>query len=188
MSDRWRGWGALGGGALVVLGAGLPWVTFFGDGYRYAGFQGGQAGIVLLGGLLLVGAGALLLAGRWGTARVREAGGALALLVLIFSAHLLLRLRETVSDMRDAGPALAPEMGPGLPLCVLGGLVAAAALLLPGGHSDGAARSGTPEETPTARPPDRSVPGTSYRSVPVTRESPPVRRSRTDIRDGSRPS
>jgi hypothetical protein len=117
---------AVVGGALIVAGTVLPWISLFAGLQRYPGISGQYGRLLFAGGVVLVAGGAIIFA-RPHT-RLRIALGALGVGLAIFASWILVGLRAT---MREVGrnPFVIPRAGPGLFVCVAGGLVVAALLL-----------------------------------------------------------
>jgi hypothetical protein len=108
---------ALGGGALVMLGAWLPWLTLFAGLQRYGGLIGLHGRILFAGGALAFVAGIGALRTRrgwigWGTSL-------LGLALVGFTWWLLVGLVGTLRH--GLGEMLVPRAGPGLFVALLGG-------------------------------------------------------------------
>ena len=113
------GLGVIFGGALVMLGAWVPWLTMFAGQQRYGGLIG------LYGRLLFVGGALAVLAGfghvrRDGRA-LRRCTALLGLVLLAFTTWLLAGLLGMVRSGLDA--MLVARPGPGLFLALLGALL-----------------------------------------------------------------
>ncbi len=125
---RWLIGGAtMGGGALIIAGTLLPWVSLLAGLHPYAGTAG-------LNGQLLIGGGLLsIISGAWfllaGSLPVRWAIGLLGFTLLAFASWLLIELLLTYRQLA-ADPLLVPRLGPGLFLVVLGSLLIFVTLLL----------------------------------------------------------
>lgn len=104
------------GGALVMLGAWLPWLTLFAGLQRYGGLIGMHGRILFAGGAVAMVAGIAMLRThrRW----IRRATILLGCCLLGFDAWLLAGLRETLH--RDVDAMLVPRAGPGLFVASLG--------------------------------------------------------------------
>jgi hypothetical protein len=107
---------ALGGGALVMLGAWLPWLTLFAGLQRYGGLIGLHGRILFAGGALAFVAGIGALRTRrgwigWGTSL-------LGLGLVGFTWWLLMGLVGTLRH--GLGELLVPRAGPGLFVALLG--------------------------------------------------------------------
>ncbi|HKT60166.1 MAG TPA: hypothetical protein VJQ46_08955 [Gemmatimonadales bacterium] len=107
---------ALAGGALVMLGAWLPWLTLFAGLQRYGGLIGAHGRVLFAGGALaFVAAAAMLGSGhRW----IRGATVLFGLVLLGFDVWLLNGLVETLRH--GVGAMLVPRAGPGLFVASLG--------------------------------------------------------------------
>jgi len=114
---------AVAGGALMAIGAFLPWLTL------YAGLHPLRGVIGLNGRVFAAGGAVCLVAGVRGWSRpapgvrwvVALFGGALA----VFGIWLIVQLLITYRHLR-ANPMLVPRLGPGLFIAVAGALVAGA--------------------------------------------------------------
>jgi hypothetical protein len=107
---------ALAGGALVMLGAWLPWLTLFAGLQRYGGLIGAHGRILFAGGALavLAGIGMMRTRRRW----VRWATVMLGIALLGLDAWLLIGLVTTLHH--GLGAMLVPRAGPGLFVSSLG--------------------------------------------------------------------
>jgi len=115
------------GGALVMLGASLPWLTLFAGLQQYSGMIGSHGQILFAGGALAVVTGAITMSRRargW----IRWASGILGLLLLGFTGWLGAGLVETLH--RGVSAMLVPRAGPGLFVSGVGAALVAAAPLL----------------------------------------------------------
>ena len=106
----------LAGGALVMLGAWLPWLTLFAGLQRYGGLIGAHGRVLFAGGALAVVAG--LAMWRRGPRWLPQATAALGLVLLGFDIWLLDGLAETLRH--GVGVMLVPRPGPGLFVASLG--------------------------------------------------------------------
>jgi hypothetical protein len=106
----------LAGGALVMLGAWLPWLTLFAGLQRYGGLIGGHGRLLFAGGILaaVASVGMLATRHRW----IRWTTVLLGLGLLGFEAWLVAGLFETLH--RGLGAMLVPRPGPGLFVAALG--------------------------------------------------------------------
>jgi len=104
-----------GGGALVMLGACLPWLTLFAGLQRYGGLIGLHGRILFGGGVLAIAAGIGMLRRRrpW----LRWATMILGLSLVGFDAWLVAGLLET---LHRGDAMLMPRAGPGLFVASLG--------------------------------------------------------------------
>jgi hypothetical protein len=124
---------ALGGGALVMLGAWLPWLTLFAGLRRYGGLIGLHGRILFAGGALAIVAGIGALRTRrvwihWGTSL-------LGLALVGFTWWLLVGLVGTLRH--GLGDLLVPRAGPGLFVALLGAalvMIGPVILLVRGGR------------------------------------------------------
>ncbi len=105
-----------GGGALVMLGAWLPWLTLFAGLQRYSGLVGVHGYVLLAGGVLAIVASLAMLCTRqrW----VRWATVLLGLTLLGFDWWLLTGLVGMLHH--DVNAMLVPRAGPGLFVASLG--------------------------------------------------------------------
>ncbi|PYO43356.1 MAG: hypothetical protein DMD33_08150 [Gemmatimonadetes bacterium] len=118
---------AVVGGALIAIGAFLPWLSLF------AGLHPLRGIIGLNGRLLAAGGVVCLVAGlrcwqrpdRWLQRAVAAVGWALT----GFAIWLTIQLFITYRELRG-NPMLVPRLGPGLFLALVGSLLAAGTLLL----------------------------------------------------------
>jgi hypothetical protein len=144
--ERYVASAAVAGGALMAIGAFLPWLTL------YAGLHPLRGVIGLNGQVLAAGGAVCLVAGvrgwlrptpgvRWVVALV---GGALG----GFGVWLIVQLLITYHHLR-ANPMLVPRLGPGLFIAGAGALVAGATAAR--GHRRRPNASATP--TPSTPPP-----------------------------------
>lgn len=106
----------LAGGALVMLGAWLPWLTLFAGLQRYGGLIGAHGRVLFAGGALAVVAGFAMRGSRprW----IPRATMGLGLALLGFAIWLLYGLAETLRH--GVGAMLVPRAGPGLFVACLG--------------------------------------------------------------------
>lgn len=100
----------LAGGALVMLGAWLPWLSLFAGLQRYGGLIGAHGQVLFAGGALAVLAGIAMLGSRhrW----IRRATVLFGCVLLGFDLWLLNGLVETLRH--GVGAMLVPRAGPGL--------------------------------------------------------------------------
>jgi hypothetical protein len=107
---------ALLGGALVMLGAWLPWLTLFAGLQQYGGMIGIHGQLLFAGGALAVIAslGAL----RWHRSWIRWGTALLGLTLVGFTWWLLAGLVGVLH--RDVSAMLVPRAGPGLFVSSLG--------------------------------------------------------------------
>ena len=107
---------ALAGGALVMLGAWLPWLTMFAGLQRYGGLIGAHGRVLFAGGALaaVAGVGMLATQNRW----IRRGTVLFGFALLGFDGWLLTGLVETLHH--GVGAMLVPRAGPGLFVSTLG--------------------------------------------------------------------
>src|SRR5579859_5707816 len=126
---RWRiiGWAAIAGGALVMLGAALPWLTFFAGLQAYSGLAGLNGRLLMGGGVIALLAGIRFL---WRKSNaLRWAIGLFGFVLLAFTGWLVVGLlTEYFQLAHDA--MMVPALGPGLFVAVGGALLVFAALLI----------------------------------------------------------
>jgi hypothetical protein len=118
---------AMVGGAVLIVGTLLPWISLFAGLQAYAGITG-------LHGRLLCGGGALsTIGGVWfllrGDLTLRWGLGILGFALLTFASWLLLALHQTLVQLAS-DPLLLAGFGPGLIIVVVGALLIFATLLL----------------------------------------------------------
>jgi len=118
---------AMIGGAVIIVGALLPWISLFAGLQAYAGIRG-------VYGRLLCGGGALsIIGGVWfllcGGLTLRWALGVLGFVLLTCASWLGLALRQTLAHLA-ADPLLLAGFGPGLLFIVLGALLVSAILFV----------------------------------------------------------
>ena len=121
------------GGALIVAGTALPWLTLFAGLQAYRGILGWNGRGVLAAGAIVALGGAASLVGRAGLL-VRRGVSLLAALVGGASAVLVVRLIATWHDLVARDAMMVARPGVGLPVVVAGAIVAAAAILFEGGR------------------------------------------------------
>jgi len=119
---------AIGGGAIVILGARLSWFSLFAGLQLYRGVD------VLYGRLLAAGGGLSVLAGVWfslrGSRTLRWGIGLLGFALLAFASWSAVQLRVLYRGLA-ADPFLIARVGPGLVVVVTGALIIFASLFLP---------------------------------------------------------
>jgi hypothetical protein len=120
-------WAAIGGGVIIILGAGLSWFSLF------AGLQT-YRGVNFLNGRVLAAGGALgILAGVWfslrSSPRLRWGIGLLGFVLLAFASWSGLQLRVIYRALA-ADPFVVAGLGPGLIIVVAGALLMFATLFL----------------------------------------------------------
>lgn len=118
---------AVVGGALIAIGAFLPWLSLF------AGLDPLRGLIGLNGRLLAAGGVVCLVAGvrYWHrpALRLRRAVAALGWALTGFAIWLAIQLLITYRELR-ADPLLVPRLGPGLFLALVGSLLVAGTVVL----------------------------------------------------------
>jgi hypothetical protein len=107
---------ALVGGALVMLGAWLPWLTLFAGLQRYGGLLGIHGRVLFAGGGLVVLASLPMMGSH--RHRVRRATVMLGLALLGFDGWLLTGLARMLHH--DVNAMLVPRAGSGLFVATLG--------------------------------------------------------------------
>jgi hypothetical protein len=111
------------GGAAVVAGAALPWLSVFSGLDTYSGT------LALNGRLLAAGGGAAIVLGLWYRVRARNglqyAIGALGFALALFSAYLLAQLLLAYRSLQGI---FLPHLGPGVFLASAGALLIMASL------------------------------------------------------------
>lgn len=113
------------GGAAVVAGAALPWLTVFQGLKSYSGTLGPNGQLLAAGG-----GGAIALAlwyGIRGRSGVRYALGALGFVLALFSAYLVAQLLVTYRSLKGM---FLPALGPGVFVAAGGALLIMATLLI----------------------------------------------------------
>jgi len=129
MSDRRLAGGvALVDGALLIVGARLPWLTLFAGLQRLPGTQGSYGWALVVAGLAVALVGAGMAVGR--LPDLRRPLGALGLVALGFCLWLLDGQRAVLSELRRT-PIYVPRGGPGIAVATVG--AAMLALLGPWG-------------------------------------------------------
>jgi hypothetical protein len=125
---RSLGAGALGitGGAMIVVGAMLPWLSLFAGLRSFPGTTGLYGRLLLAGGIMAAVAGAALLWTGWPV--LRRALGGFGLTLLAFAGWLTVGLFETLHGMQT-NPMLVAKLGPGLFVVLAGALLVASTLL-----------------------------------------------------------
>lgn len=114
------------GGAALVVGALLPWMSFFAGLQRYPGVAGLYGRVLLAGGIMSVAGGLALLARP--AKRLRMTIGLLGFVLAGLASRVLLGLRATTGALRHH-PLLLARPGPGPFVALAGGLVVAALML-----------------------------------------------------------
>lgn len=114
------------GGAALVIGAVLPWLTMFAGLQRYTGLIGLNGRLLLAIGIASMVAG--LRPDRWSSERARITMLVTACLTTAFCAWLIVGLVEMVH--RRTMAMLVPGFGPGLFIAQAGALLCAAGTFL----------------------------------------------------------
>jgi hypothetical protein len=116
---------AFAGGAAVIAGVTLPWLSVFNGLRSYSGLAG------LNGRVLAAGGAAAMLAAAWycarGRTRMRYAIGALGFALALFSAYLITQLLVTYHSLQGM---FVPALGPGVFVAAGGALLLVATLLI----------------------------------------------------------
>lgn len=122
----YNAWGSIAGGALVVAGAILPWLTLDAGLQHYGGTTGVYGWIVAAAGVLAVAGGAwgLLKPAQW----VVRANGVLGVALIAFVVWLYAGLEALVR--RPDAAMLVPRAGPGLFVAFAGAVAIAASALV----------------------------------------------------------
>jgi hypothetical protein len=105
-----------GGGALVMLGAWLPWLTLFAGLQRYSGLMGAHGRLLFAGGGLAIIASLAMVRSRH--RGIRWATVLLGLTLLGFNWWLFIGLNQTLHH--GLNTMLVPRAGPGLFVASLG--------------------------------------------------------------------
>jgi len=121
------------GGALIVTGAMLPWLTLFAGLQAYRGIIAWNGRGILAAGLVVALGGAASLAGRVGVL-VRRVVSLIAALVAGGAVVLVIRLIATWRDLVSRDAMMLARPGVGLPVVIVGAIVAAAAIFVDGGR------------------------------------------------------
>lgn len=116
------------GGALVITGSALPWLSFFAGLQPIAGLDGLNGKVAAGLGAAAFMIGLLFLAtGRPG---LRWLIGILGFGVLVVAGLSGVNIASTVAELR-ADPLLLAQVGPGVPVLALGGALVFATMFLP---------------------------------------------------------
>jgi hypothetical protein len=132
----WRGWSATSalamlGGAAVVVGSWLPWMTLYAGLQPLSGLIGRNGRVLLIAGAFGMFLGlALLRRGEWRSLRLLSVG--LGAAVSVAAVWLLVGVWQ-LTHPRGPGVMLVPRAGPGLIVVLLGGAMLFAAGLMPWG-------------------------------------------------------
>ncbi len=131
MVHGWRvpaGLGAVAGGAVLITGAFLPWVTTFAGLIAFPGVRGGNGRILAGLGAIIVAAGLYhaLRGGPWS----RWLAGLAGFAATGFCGFLLLQLAASLRSL-STDSMVAARSGPGLWVCAAGSVVAFTTLFLP---------------------------------------------------------
>ena len=119
---------AMMGGATLVVGALLPWMSFFAGLERISGVAGLYGRVLLTGGILAFAGGMALLVRP--AKRIRMTIGMLGAVLASLASWVLLGLRATTGALGHH-PLLLARPGPGPFVAFAGGLVVAALILPP---------------------------------------------------------
>lgn len=127
------------GGAALVVGALLPWMTLFAGLQRYPGVAGLYGRILMTGGMLAVAGGVALLVRP--ARRLRVTIGLLGVALAGLATWVVLGLRSTAGALGHH-PLLLARPGTGPFVALAGGLVVMALILPPRRHVARAANGG----------------------------------------------
>jgi len=117
---------AIAGGAVVAVGAVLPWMSLFAGLHSYPGVAGLYGRLAFAGGTLAALGGVVMLTRD--DAWLRRAIGGLGATLTVFATWVLMGLRSTTRHL-EQHPFLLPRPEPGLFVVIAGALVVAALLL-----------------------------------------------------------
>jgi len=109
------------GGALITIGAFLPWLSLFAGLHPLRGVLGLYGRVLAAGGALCLVAGVTYW--RRPAPRLERAVAALGVALTGFGIWLTVQLLITYHELR-ANPMLVPRLGPGLFLVLVGSLLA----------------------------------------------------------------
>src|SRR5262245_6083114 len=127
LSQTCIAWAAIGGGAIVILGAWLSWFSLYAGLQPYRGVDVLNGRLLAAGGVVSMLAGICFLRGRG--RRLRWGIGLLGFAMLAFASwsavQLLILYRELAADAM-----IVARLGPGLMVVVAGSLVIFATLFL----------------------------------------------------------
>ena len=123
----------LSGGAHIVTGALLPWLTVLAGLQAYRGILGRNGRGVLAAGAVVALGGVASLIGNAGLL-VRRGVSLLAAVVAGGAMVLVVRLIAMWHELVARDAMMLARPGVGLPVVVIGAIVAAAAILLDGGR------------------------------------------------------
>jgi len=121
------------GGALIAAGAALPWLTLFAGLQAYRGIIGWNGRAMLVAGAVVALGGAASLVGHAGLV-TRRLISLLAAVVGGSAMVLVVRLMGTWRDLVSRDAMMVARPGIGLPVVVVGAIVAAAAIFVDGGR------------------------------------------------------
>jgi hypothetical protein len=117
---------AIAGGAALVVGARLPWMSFYAGLKPLLGTRGLHGQLLFACGVALVIAGLVLAIHP--LRRIQLAVGALGGASALYAVYLLVRMQLAVRHIATHDPMMFARQGPGLFVVVAGGLIAATAL------------------------------------------------------------
>jgi len=118
---------AIAGGALIVAGSLLPWLTLFAGLHSFRGVVGLNGQLLLAGGVLSILAGLYLLF-RGGRTLVRSTAG-LGVAMLAAAVWLLVQQYGMYHELLSEQPMTVPGIGPGLYVATAGALLVSLSLL-----------------------------------------------------------
>jgi hypothetical protein len=119
---------AITGGATLVVGARLPWMSFYVGLKPLRGTRGLNGQLLFACGVALVIAG-LVLAIR-PQRRIQVAVGVIGTTSTVYAIYLLARMQMAVRHIEVHNPMMFAKQGPGLFVVLVGGLIAATTLLI----------------------------------------------------------
>lgn len=122
---------AMLGGAGVIAGAALPWLTIFGGLQSFSGLLGPNGQVLAAGGVAAVLLG--IAYGGWGPASLRYGIGGVGLALAVFSVYLLVQL---LAVYRTLHGMFLPALGPGVFVAAAGALVILSTVLVDAEPSD----------------------------------------------------
>jgi hypothetical protein len=128
VSRRWASPVQALGGALIAVGAWLPWLTMFAGLQTYRGIIGLNGRVLLAGGIIVALGGIAGMAGR-ATTRLSRAVSLAAAVLGGGAVAMLVRLITTWRGLAATDAMMVARPGPGLFVAILGAVLATGALL-----------------------------------------------------------